>query len=391
MKQHTTPVVVQGNQAIRLQKVLLRENIYNENWIQDLCFNNPTLVPVDEIEPSFGGIIPICKELNTASGPCDLLYLNEQGFITIGECKLWRNPEARRKVVGQILDYAKDIAKWDYQKFQAECLKARKGEETSLFDILKEQIPELEEDEFIDRVQSNLSRGRFLLLIIGDGIRENMEDLVEYLQGHGGLNFSLSLIEIPVFKNPNADQVLLTPRILVKTKEIERTVIRLTEQGAVEEVQPEGRTTPKGQTLSEKDFYERLDKARGHEIAKNLESFIRVLKETSGMLAVVGRGKRLSLNIKSSNDAYNFASIQEDGEVWFYGIATKTDREIGVEYLKSLAPLVNGQFDNTYKPWNWCVKRNGKYIMIDEYLKSSEEWKVLIENTLEKIQQFEDG
>jgi len=34
--------------------------------------------------------------------------LNDSGF-TIGECKLWRNPEARRKAVGQVLDYAKDL------------------------------------------------------------------------------------------------------------------------------------------------------------------------------------------------------------------------------------------------------------------------------------------
>ena len=27
------------------------------------------------------------------------------------ECKLWRNPEARREVVGQILDYAKVLTR----------------------------------------------------------------------------------------------------------------------------------------------------------------------------------------------------------------------------------------------------------------------------------------
>ena len=99
---------------------------YNEDWIQNLCFNNPNLLPVSELEPVFDGLIPICKELATKAGYVDLIYINEDGFITIGECKLWRNPEAHRKVVGQILDYAKELAKWDYSKFESECLKARK-------------------------------------------------------------------------------------------------------------------------------------------------------------------------------------------------------------------------------------------------------------------------
>ena len=126
MKQHVTPVIIQNEKAVRLEKISLQEKTYNEDWIQGICFDNPNILPIDEIEPSFGGAVPICRELSTESGLCDIAYLNRQGFITIGECKLWRNPEARRKVVGQILDYAKDIAKWDYRKFELECLKSRK-------------------------------------------------------------------------------------------------------------------------------------------------------------------------------------------------------------------------------------------------------------------------
>ena len=57
------------------------------------------------------------------------------------------------------------------------------------------------ESEFIDNVQNNLSRGRFLLLIIGDGIRENMEGLVDYIQCNCGMSFTLSMIEMPIYKN----------------------------------------------------------------------------------------------------------------------------------------------------------------------------------------------
>jgi len=184
MKQHVTPIAVDGQKAVRLERLNLRESTYDEKWIQRICYENPTILPVDEIEPSFGGMVSICEELTTDSGPCDLIYLNENGFVTIVECKLWRNPEARRKAVGQILDYAKDVAKWNYQKFEAECLRSRKSEEPSLYEVLKRYFPDIIEQELVDRVQANLQRGRFLLLIVGDGIRENMEDLISYICAH---------------------------------------------------------------------------------------------------------------------------------------------------------------------------------------------------------------
>lgn len=393
MKQYTTPLIIKGDQSIRLEKIPLNNNSYNETWIQQICYNNPNTLPIDEFEPSFGGIIPICQELPTPSGFCDLIYLNENGFITIGECKLWRNPEARRKVVGQILDYAKDIARWNYQEFEAACIKARKDGETSLYEIMQAYFPDIEEHEFIDKVQNNLRRGRFLLLVIGDGIRENMEDLVDYLQGNNGLNFALALIEVPAYKNPLNDELIITPRVLAKTKEIERTIIRIVDQDSAAKQQA-AKIDSRGQTISEKDFYERLAASRGHQIAEQLEDFVDALVSEYNLMPKPGRGKRRSLNIKSADDTYNFASIQETGEVWFYAIISKTeelgDRQIGIDYLQSLAKIVGGKVDTRHNHWYWSVKKSEQYIMVDEYLEHQAEWKELIGNTLRRIWDFEE-
>ena len=141
MKQHSTPVIIKNNKAKALEKVSLSSTSYNENWIQEICFENPNLLPLEELEPTFEGMIPICRELSTESGSADLIFINEYGFITVGECKLWRNPEARRKAIGQILDYAKDLAKWDYEKFEYECLKAGKYSEKRLFEVVQNYYP----------------------------------------------------------------------------------------------------------------------------------------------------------------------------------------------------------------------------------------------------------
>jgi len=393
MKQYTSPIIICKDNVSTLVKVDLNSNLYTENWIQNLCFRSPNLLPVEEIEPSFGGMIPICRELNTASGYVDLIYINEYGFITIGECKLWRNPEARRKVVGQILDYAKDLAKWDYSKFEKECLRARKEKGKSLFEIIQEYHPDIDEAAFVDSVQSNLQKGRFLLAVIGDGIRENMEDMASYVNRNGNLNFTLALIEIPVFKNPNNDDLIVTPRVLAKTTEIERVVYRFADDETKENNLPQ-QENKISKSISEKVFFERLEKSIGREKTNDVKIFIEDLNSKFNIRPKLGRGKRLSLNLKSANEKYNFASIQEDGEVMFYGIVSKTeefgDKQIGIDYLTELAELLNGIFDKSYAEWLWCVKKNGRFINITKYLEFQQEWKKIISKILEKIYKLED-
>jgi len=388
MKQHTTPLLLQGDKSFKLNKISFQESEYDEDWIQRICYENPNILPIEEIEPAFGGLVPICREMNTESGACDIVYLNEEGNITIVECKLWKNPEARRKVVAQILDYAKDIAGWDYQEFQSKCLKARENKENSLFEIMENKFPDIDEKEFIDRIQKNLQRGRFLLLIIGDGIRENMEDLAAYVQGNGGQSFTLSLIEMPVFRHPYNEELIITPRVLVKTKEIERTFIRIKETAQLEEVSVDKTS----ETISEKEFYEQLAKNRGQEIASRLKKFVNELEQEFDLLHKLGKTNR-TLNIKSPDDSYNFATIQENGNVKFYGVVSKAeemgDRQIGIDYLTKLAEIVNGKLDKKSGLWRWSVKKNNQYIMVDEYLEVADNWKKLISNTLEEIQKIE--
>ena len=51
------------------------------------------------------------------------------------------------------------------------------------------------EAEFVDNVTRHLKRGEFLLLIVGDGIREDVEHIVDFVQRHSGLHFNLALVE----------------------------------------------------------------------------------------------------------------------------------------------------------------------------------------------------
>ena len=71
-----------------------------------------------------------------------------------------------------MLDYAKEIASVSYEALQREVSRAvgRKG--NVLYELASAQAPEVREADFVDNVSRHLARGEFLLLIIGDGIRE---------------------------------------------------------------------------------------------------------------------------------------------------------------------------------------------------------------------------
>jgi hypothetical protein len=105
-------------------------------------------------------------------------------------------------------------------------------------------------------------------------------------------------------------------------------------------------------------------RGKGVEISDKLQEFVSNLIKEGEIITKIGRGKRVSLNLKSADDTYNFASIQENGEVWFYGMVSKTEElghsQIGIDYLKGLDQLVEGRLDDSYKQWAWCVKKQGR-------------------------------
>jgi len=195
-------------------------------------------LPIAEIDPMFSGPVPICTELNTPAGSIDNFMVTPSGLPLLVECKLWHNPEARREVVGQILDYAKELSRWSSSDVQRVVSHRLKRDGNPLLDMVRAVDPEVDERQFNDALTANLRRGRFLLLIVGDGIREGVEAIAEYLQLHAGLHFSLGLVEMPIYEMPNGDR-LVAPRVLARTALVTRNVVAVPDGYGVEEEDPD--------------------------------------------------------------------------------------------------------------------------------------------------------
>jgi hypothetical protein len=169
-------------------------------------------------------LIPVCMEIQTGAGPADILYVTPAGQVVLVETKLWRNPEARREVVGQILDYAKQLTGWNYETLDQKASAAAQAKSGHLLRCVLGHSPDLDQAAFIDGVERSLSTGDFVLLIVGDGIRYGAESLVTVLERFGQLKFRLGLVEVAAYRLPDGS-LLLQPRILAKTEIIERTVL----------------------------------------------------------------------------------------------------------------------------------------------------------------------
>jgi hypothetical protein len=391
-RQHNKPYIVKDSTARALE---VAEYHFDEAWLRDFIFAHQQVLPINEIEPVFDLLIPVCTELPcTKTGSADILFINDAGLLTLVECKLWKNPGARREVVAQILDYAKELSRWGYDDLQR-AVHDRIGKK--LYDLVRENrkdAEELDESTFNDSVSRNLKRGRFLLLIVGEGIRESVELIADFLQQHAHLNFTFALVEMGVFQLPKeiGEGFLVHPRLVTRTVEMERAVIRIEDGKLVAEMPPTPRrstTTPGGKrtTITEQVFYENLDP----KIAKVLQEFFdKALSLGIGLEVDPGQSS-LMLKLSTGDKEYNLGTFRKNGIFRNYRIASYTERfgypEIGEKYLEQLASLFEGGYvDKPSHKFQWTVKkRPNQFITIAEVLAVQDRWLEIIRDTTNKL------
>jgi hypothetical protein len=353
------------NHSIELERIDLEkgsDSPYDEGWLQQQIDENPALIPVGDIDPIFGELIPVCRELRTSVGPLDNLYVNELGMLTLG------------------MDYDDLVTRINSKT-------GRTG--NSLYEIVSERVEGVGEKEFVDSVTRNLARGRFLLLVVGDGIRENVENISTYLQEHAQLNFTFALVEQSLYKLDYDERfsILVQPRIIAKTVEVERAVIRI--EGDATKIRasissPEKKpaktssATRRG-SITEQVFFE--------EIEEEFPGFAEQLKklfqsaEQRGLLLDAGSS---AMMVKSPDKQFNFLAFQRDGTIRNYGCGSS---KLGKAYMQKLAEL----FDNTivYEASNGfhSTVKNGDdtYLNVRDILGKQEQWFALIDSVQSEL------
>jgi hypothetical protein len=209
---------------------------------------------VDQFDEAFAPPISIGREI----AGIDNLFINPRGLLTLVETKLWRNPEAHRTVVAQILDYAKTLTTWDYQELDKSVqtfMQRQTGKPRNIYQTVKRRARDLDlrEYEFEDKVQECLNNGRFALLIVGDKIYPGATQLAETIQSAPHLQFSIGFVELQCYRlSKNSTWPLIVfPHFVVKTREITRAVVKVLYEEKKPEIQvdtPPEEKTPSGFT-----------------------------------------------------------------------------------------------------------------------------------------------
>jgi hypothetical protein len=329
-RQHTSPILIESPEdplARPLYHVPLQSHDINESRLQGLLAQYPNLIPIDEIEPAMGPLINIGREVPTPAGPMDLLFISPTGYLTVVETKLWRNPEARRSVVGQIIDYVKEMAQWTYEDLDKAVRRSQLPQEYSgrgIIDILNSQGYDIAESQFVDTVSLNLSRGQILLIIAGDGIRRDVEAMTAYLQSTPNLFFTLSLLELALYRiRPEQEWPLFVqPRIVARTAEVVRAVVEVktNEAQSVEVTLPDKEEklgSRRRRVLSERTFMDELeqltDQQTRREVADLLESLF------SKGLVPTWRASSVSVRLPdpgTSEKDFTIVIVKTDGSFW---------------------------------------------------------------------------
>lgn len=214
-----------------LQPVGTGTQQFDESWLQQLLFEHPDLLPIADIDPTFGKLIPLVREFPVSSGYIDVLYATADGQLCLVETKLWRNPEAHRTVLAQLLDYAKDIGRLDYAEFKAriEAAASRSGQAINLYEMIKRSVAAHDFDsvDFEANARRALAAGEFLLLIVGDRIRPEVVLLSDIMGAAPHLEFSLALVEMNFYHLNGKEEwpMLAAPTVVGRSHEVTRAVV----------------------------------------------------------------------------------------------------------------------------------------------------------------------
>jgi hypothetical protein len=323
-----------------LERIALSgESAYDEAWLQDLIFANSQLLPVAQIEPAFSTLIPAATEVNSGHGYIDNIYVTPTGELVLVEAKLWRNPEARRKVIAQALDYVAALQKMGFAAFEAAVMRAAGVPTGQLYGLVAAHPDAAEEAAFIDAVSRNLKRGRMLVMVVGDGIHSETEALAEMLASHAGAHFTLALVEIATYRNLETGDILAVPSTLLKTEMVERGVVIVEDGVALIRAAPTT-STPKAKSISEEMFYEQLA-VRGPGLPKELQAFIASLAPY-GVYTVLGSALSLKVDLPDQPRPLSLGYVQKNGQLWTDTVAGAVSMKLAMPYLAALAGLVGG-------------------------------------------------
>lgn len=192
-------------------RVIEEANYDGEKQLQEVIESNPDLIPGDQLDPNDPLRWILIKreagipetEGGSSRWSIDHVLIDHNAVPTFVECKLSGNPEARRKVVAQMLDYAANAsAYWPDGRMreQAESTASAAGRDfESYMGSLITVSEENSIDNFWELADQKLREGRIRLLFVANKIPQSLQTIVDFLNGQMEIT-DVAAVEIRYFE-----------------------------------------------------------------------------------------------------------------------------------------------------------------------------------------------
>jgi hypothetical protein len=157
---------------------------------------DPTLVSQDDIP------VVVAREVPTpAGGRIDVVAVDQEGAISLCECKLDRNAGSRREVLGQVIEYGASLNGMTFDEFRR-LLAIRLGIDPveAMRDRASDDFDPVAWGEAVSRT---LADGRFRLIVAVDQLTDALKQTVLYLNERA--SFSLVVAELRRIEHGGVD------------------------------------------------------------------------------------------------------------------------------------------------------------------------------------------
>lgn len=274
------PIEGEAGRVKRALPATLSEDDYDSLIVGGIDAVGGALVAAG-VMPASSTLVVLQRQFSVGSGKLDVLCA-ETGpggsfeRLVIIEDKLLKNPEARYKVLGQILRYAHDL-----RRMTADEVPAPQGADAGWL------------DSHLGAIETCLRDGRFLLIIVGDAVHSNTLSMIRWLRDElsPASLMEVAAMELAIFES--GDLRLLVPRV-ASALVLERTVtVTVRVVGSDNELQRSevlhGDVRPQRANLerSTADFYSTWETTeQGASEANSARAVVRVLTEGPPHLAL---------------------------------------------------------------------------------------------------------
>jgi hypothetical protein len=140
-------------------------------------------------------------------------------ILTLVETKLIQNPESRREVIGQIIEYAANASEfWASGRARQHAAEFWSKQNEELEQILQKELgEEIDIEALWDSVEANLKRGRIRLIVVADELRPEVRRMIEYLNREMQ-NAEVLGLELKCY-GEDMSSLVLVPRLVGQTQD----------------------------------------------------------------------------------------------------------------------------------------------------------------------------